>query len=125
MAGAKHFTELICWRLADELKIGIYCVARRPNIRRDRRFHGQIVHAAASAPSNIAEGFGRRTNAEFARFLDIARASLTEVQNHLKDGVDRGYLTTQESARLTILAKRGCGSVAALQRYLRGNGGNR
>ena len=120
MAAAKHFTELICWQLATQLKVGIYLVARRGNVRRDRRFHDQLVDAAASAPRNIAEGFGRHTNAEFARFLDLARASLTESQNHLIDAVDRGYLTKQESATLTILAKRSCGAVAALQRYLRG-----
>jgi len=122
MTRTKHFTELECWQLAHELKVGVYLVGQRPHIRRDRKFHGQIVDAASAATSNISEGFGRRTNAEFVRFLDIARASLAALQHRLIDGVDRGYLTEQEAARLIILAKRSGGAIAALQRHLRGRG---
>jgi four helix bundle protein len=119
MAGARHFTELVCWQLADELKLAIYRVSNRPDVRQDFRYCEQIRDAAASAPSNIAEGFGRRTHAEFARFLDIARASLMECQNHLKDGVDRGHLTQIEFAELISLSQRASGAVAGLQRHLR------
>ena len=119
MAGARHFTELVCWQLADALKVAVYRVSNRPAVKKDFKYRDQIREAAASATSNMSEGFGRRSNAEFARFLDISRASLTELQNHLKDGLDRGYLAPAESNRLIILAKRSCGAVAALQRYLR------
>ena len=101
------------------MKVQIYKVSNRPPIKKDFKYRDQIREATTSAASNISEGFARRTNTEFARFLDIARASLTEIQNHMKDGVDRGYLEEDESRRLTILAKRSCGAVAALQRYLR------
>ena len=119
MAGARDFTELICWRLADELKVALYAVANRPNVLRDFAYREQLRRAAASTPSNIAEGFGRRTNAEFARFLDVARGSLMECQNHLKDGVDRGHMTQAEAADLMTLARRASGAVAGLQRHLR------
>ena len=119
MAGARHFEELDCWTLAQELKLAIYEVSDRPKIKRDQRFYEQIRSAAASATSNIAEGFGRRTHADFARFLDVARGSLSECQNHLRDGLDRGYLTETERSDLTDLAKRASGAVAGLQRYLR------
>ncbi len=119
MTGARHFTELVCWQLADELKLAVYRISHRPDVWRDFQYRDQIRDAAASATSNIAEGFGRRTNADFARFLDIARASLTELQNHFKDGVDRGYLTVAESNDLTVLARRSGGAIAGLQRHLR------
>jgi four helix bundle protein len=119
MAVARRFTELDCWQLANDLKLKIYAVSERPALRRDRDYYEQIRDAAASGPRNIAEGFGRRTDADFARFLDVARASLTECQNHLQDGVDRGYLKQAECDDLLVLAKRSCGAVAGLQRHLR------
>jgi four helix bundle protein len=67
----------------------------------------------------MAEGFGRRTHREFALFLDIARGSLMECQNHLQDAFDRKYLGTAEFNTLDALARRTCGAVARLQRYLR------
>ena len=120
MAGAKHFRDLVCWQLANELKLGIYRIAESPPIKSDFKFRDQLIHAAASAPRNIAEGFGRRTHRDFAQFLDIARGSLMECQNHLQDAVDRGYLAESEREMLTSLAQRSCGAVARLQRYLRG-----
>jgi four helix bundle protein len=119
VAGARHFRELDCWQLADDLKLKVYAVSERPAIKRDFRYYEQIRDAAASGPRNIAEGFARRTHADFARFLDVARASLTECQNHLQDGVDRGHLEQAECDDLMVLAKRACGAVAGLQRHLR------
>ena len=121
MAGARHFTELECWQLATDLKREVYGFTERPAVQRDTKYCEQIRDAAAGAPRTIAEGFGRRTHPDFARFLDMARASLTECQNHLLDGVDRRHLSPEESDRLVVLAKRASGAVAALQRYLRGH----
>ena len=119
MAGARHFRELVCWQLAQELKVAVYRLAEQPPLKNDFRFSGQFRDAAASAPRNIAEGFGRRTHADFAHFLDVARASLGECQNHLQDAVDRGYLSPNDFTTLNALAERACGAVAGLQRYLR------
>ena len=120
MAGARHFRDLVCWQLSHELKLGIYHLAEQPNVKRDMKFYDQIRDAAASAPRNIAEGFARRTHSDFARFLDIARGSLAESQNHLQDAVDRGYLDAAECARLNSMSKRAAAATARLQRYLRG-----
>src|SRR6186997_3268302 len=120
MAGARHFTELDCWRLSRELKIALYEMAERPAVKKDIRFYDQVRDAAASAPRNIAEGFGRRTHPDFARYLDIARGSLAECQNHILDAADRGYLAEPERAALTTLANRASGAVAGLLRHLRG-----
>ena len=120
MAGATHFRELTCWQLSYELKLALYRLSDTAAVKRDRRFRDQLRDAAASAPRNIAEGFGRRTHREFAALLDIARGSLMECQNHLQDAVDRGYLSAADFESRNTLAKRACGAVARLQRYLRG-----
>ena len=59
MAGARSFTDLHRWKLANELKLDVYAVIKSPAVERDCEFRNQIRNAAASAPRNIAEGFGR------------------------------------------------------------------
>ena len=119
MAGARHFTDLDCWKLSTELKLRTYEFVQRRASRHDRQFVEQCRDAAASAPRNIAEGFGRHTNKDFAHFLDIARGSLNECQHHLQDAVERGYLNQEECQELLVLSRRACGAVAGLQRHLR------
>jgi len=43
----------------------------------------QIRRSSASIPANIAEGCGRRTDSDFARFLQIAMGSASELEYHL------------------------------------------
>jgi len=50
--------------------------------------------------SNIAEGFGRRTQGEFITFLGYAIASMNETQSHLCAAYDREYLSREEFAEL-------------------------
>ena len=53
----------------------------------------QILRSAYSIPSNIAEGSGRTTNKEFARFLDIALGSAFELETQLILASDIDYLS--------------------------------
>ena len=53
----------------------------------------QIKRSAASAPANIAEGFGRRSYPkEYIHFLTISKASTDETRNHTEALFDDGYL---------------------------------
>ena len=119
MAGVRHFRELVCWQLSRE-KLALYRFAENLHVKRDVRFYCQLRDAAVSAPRNIAEGFARRTHAEFAHYLDVARGSLDEYQNHLHGAVDRGDLTPEELTSMNTLAERACVAVARFQRDLRG-----
>jgi four helix bundle protein len=93
-----------------------YCL--KPVIRRDTRFHDQLSDAAASAPRNLAEGFGRVYHPEFARFAIIAKASEQEVLNHFIAAHQRGLLTDQELDHGDHAARRALKVVNGLIAYL-------
>lgn len=117
--GARSFTDLHCWQLANDLKRGVYGLIDSSRARHDTKFSDQIRDAAASAPRNIAEGFGRYQPREFSQYLRIANGSLMETSDHLRDGVDRGYFSQAKIDSLLILAKRASAAVTRLIRYLR------
>jgi four helix bundle protein len=119
VAGARHYKELRCWQMARELKLAVYRLLERRAVESDWKFKNQLMDAAASVPSNIAEGFVRRTNADFAHFLDIARSSLAECCVHLEDGVDRRYWSSAECEPHLQMADRTIRSVSRLQGHLR------
>ena len=60
----------------------------------------QLTRAVRSIPTNIAEGHGRFSPADFARFLTIAHGSLTELDTHLEIAKRRGYLSESDWAVL-------------------------
>ena len=117
--GARSFTELDAWQLANELKRGVYDLIETGKAKQDVEFRTQIRNAAASAPRNIAEGFGRYQPKEFSQYLRVANGSLMETSNPLRDGVDRGYFVAADSQRLDTLCRRASAAVTALIRYLR------
>ena len=88
----QHFTQLKVWERSHQLVLEIYKIsARFPG---DERFGltSQLRRAAVSVPSNVAEGSKRHTNQDFARFLNIAEASLAETEYLLLLSRDLGYL---------------------------------
>ncbi|HEX9927597.1 MAG TPA: four helix bundle protein [Pyrinomonadaceae bacterium] len=116
MASFKKFEEIQAWQKARQVTREIYEITARGEFTKDFGLRDQIRRAAVSIMANIAEGHGRRSNKEFANFLNIARASVAEVQSHLyvaldlnyikQDGFSRVYDLLEEISRMTIsLAK--------------------
>src|SRR5262245_28151465 len=105
MAGVRDFRDLVCWQLSEELKCEVLAFTGAEQVANDFRFCNQIRDSAASAPRNIAEGFGRFTPGEFAQYLKWARASLMETMNSLIDASDRGYVAPAGYQRLMNLAR--------------------
>src|SRR4029078_12715937 len=93
---ARRFEELEVWQLADDLRRHVIDITDTGPVATDFRFKGQIRDAADSVCENTAEGFGRYDHGEFAQFLDIAFASLKEVESQLTGGVHRRYFTESQ-----------------------------
>jgi len=118
MAGVKRYEDLVCWRLSYELQQGVFAVTETGLVTRDFKFCDQIRESSRSATRNIAEGFGRFEPIEFRRFLRIARGSLAETHNQLRDGRDRGYFSTSKHEELAHLANRAGSATTKLMIYL-------
>ena len=78
----QDYRKLIAWQRAHGMTLAVHQVfARRrgglPGLS------AQILRSAAATAANIAEGCGHRTSGELARFLDIAIASVVELDYHL------------------------------------------
>jgi four helix bundle protein len=118
MAGWKDFQEIVAWQLARDLKLRVDLFLERPNVKRKYSLVNQLYDAARSGPSNIAEGFGRFGNKEFARYARIAKASEVEVLNHLIDLRDQRLITEQEFLVSEHMARRALKAAVGLIRHL-------
>lgn len=112
----KDFRTLEVWQKAHQLTLAAYR-GTKP-FPTDERFGltSQIRRAASSVPANIAEGCGRRGDAEFHRFLQMAMGSASELEYHLLLARDLGYLDPSHHKQLTDEATRVKRMLASLIR---------
>jgi four helix bundle protein len=93
---ADRFEDLDAWKVARELANLIYVLGRESGFSKDYSFKDQIQRAAVSVMNNIAEGFERGGNKDFAKFLFIARGSVGEVRSMLYLALDQKYVTEEQ-----------------------------
>ena len=93
----KNYRDLIVWQKSMELVELIY--TRISEFPRNEEYclSAQIRRSAISVPSNIAEGYGRNTRADYKRFLSIARGSLYELQTQIDIACRLNYLADTDN----------------------------
>ena len=100
--GAKTFEDLIVWRKAHELALGVYEVTAKFPKEEIFGLTAQVRRSAVSVPSNIVEGFTRRGKSDKLKFYNYSDASLEEMRYQLMLGNDLGFADTtilQENAK--------------------------
>ena len=90
-SAAQSFRDLLVWRKAHAFVLAVYRFTESFPDREKFGLSHQMRRAAVSIPANIAEGFGKRSHAEKARFLNIAEGSLEECRYYLILAHDLGY----------------------------------
>jgi four helix bundle protein len=81
--GARRFDDLRAWQLAAELSDRVVALCATKPLQTDVKFRYQLQDAAEAAPRLIAEGFGRWSHRDFARYLVMARSEVMEVSSDL------------------------------------------
>lgn len=116
--GVRRFTDLRAWQACDAYKKAVYRLCESGPLSKDWSRRTQLEKSVAGPPAYIAEGFGRFNPPDFARFAVMARSSLMESQNHLRDAVDKGYITDETRREHDALAETAREEVTGLMEYL-------
>jgi len=100
----RTFKEIKVWQKAHQLVLEIYKITEI--FPRSEKYYltPQLRRSSASIPTNIVEGYKRRSDKDFAHFLNIADSSLEETKYHLLLAYDLSYLDKINYERVSILA---------------------
>lgn len=118
----KDFRELKVWQRSHELTLAIYRGTASFPKHELYGLTSQIRRAAVSVAANIAEGCGRGSDAEFARFLQMAMGSACELEYHLLLAKDLELLAAEIYAGLNVDLVATKRMLTALMKRLRGIG---
>jgi four helix bundle protein len=96
---------MIVWQKAMDLVKEIYLLVKHLPKEETYALSDQMRRAAVSIPSNIAEGYGRKSKLEYSRFLDIARGSLYELETQIHIGIMLDFFTNENTERAFFLSQ--------------------
>jgi four helix bundle protein len=97
--GMKDFRTLNVWNKAHDLTVDLYKLTKSFPKEETYGLTSQIRKASASVGANIAEGCGKSSNADFARYLQIAFGSACELEYHLLLARDLKMVLTEDHHR--------------------------
>jgi four helix bundle protein len=88
----QDYTRLLVWQKARTLTMTVNLVSRpfRPGDTPGLR--SQLMRATMSISATMAEGAGRASRPDFARFVTMAITSASEVEHHLRTASDLGVI---------------------------------
>ena len=120
MPTVTSFQDLAIWKKAQELAFIIYKLCEvNQHITKDFSFKDQIKRAALSISNNIAEGFEYNNNADFHRFLRIAKGSCGEVKNCLLFSIKINYCKKEEISEALEICTASGKQIGAMMKYLK------
>ena len=103
MSGVRTYRDLIVWQKGIDLVTKIYGLTRNYPASEAYGLTSQIRRCSVSIPSNIAEGYGRRSTQEYIRFLQIASGSLFELETQLQISANLDFIGKDQFADLENL----------------------
>ncbi len=92
----RNFREYTNWQKAIDLCVDVYKMTESFPKKETYALSDQLQRAAVSIPSNIAEGSSRKSELEFAHFLEISLGSSFEVETQLIIAQKIGYISQEK-----------------------------
>jgi len=120
MATINRFEDIIGWQKARQLNTSVYAITAQGAFAKDFGLRDQIRRSSVSIMANIAEGFGRKSDKEFANFLNYAHGSAAETQSHLYVALDLKYLSQEQFDTLYRMLDETSRIVMGFSKHLRG-----
>ena len=116
-----RFEELEAWQKARGLTQVVYQLTADSQFSRDYGLRDQMRRAGLSIMANIAEGFSRKSNKDFCRFLFIAKSSAAELQSHAYVALDQAYIGKSDFEKLYDSLDHTSRMISNLIKYLGAN----
>ena len=89
----KTFKDLLVWQKSYQLCLSIYKITKAFPQEEKFGLTSQMRRSSVSIPSNVAEGYGRKTTQEYIYSCYVAYGSLCELETQLLLSADLGYMT--------------------------------
>jgi four helix bundle protein len=96
----KNYRELIVWQKSYQSCLEIYRITKDFPKEEKYGLTSQIRRAAVSVPSNIAEGYGRKTTPDYVRSLYVAYGSNCELETQILLSRDLLYINKEDSKKI-------------------------
>ena len=118
MPAVRDHRDLDVWKLSDEVRSRVTALVTKPSFNGVPWLRRQLREAAESLCPNIAEGFSRFYPTENASFVRIAKASMTEIIEHLERALALKLIEQPETAEVMSFARRARGAATRYVVYL-------
>lgn len=116
---AYTFKNIRVWQRAHELVLEIYKITNLFPANEKYGLTIQLRRSASSIPTNIVEGYKRKTDKEFSYFLSVADGSLEETKYQLFLALELKYIRKEDYERLSKIADEIGGMLFCFQKKLR------
>jgi four helix bundle protein len=117
----KDFRQLKVWEKSHQLALTVYKATKGFPKEELYGLTSQIRRSSMSIPTNIAEGCGRFTDADFARFLQMAMGSASETEYQLILARDLDFLPKDSYEKLHTEVEEVKRMLASLLKTIRTN----
>ena len=98
----QNYKDLKVWEKSHQFTLSVYEFSKAFPREEIYSLTNQLHRAASSIPANIAEGCGKKTQLDFANFLNIALGSVNESEYFILLSKDLGYLQIDKYESLTV-----------------------